>query len=296
MHKSKDEAMELGYTYANPKRKWYLEEVAKISCRKPVAIHCWRGGMRSRLFAEHLHQNGFSDVSVIIGGYKSWRRLLDKYWKSQNNLLILGGYTGSGKTHVLRHLEFKGQQIIDLEKFACHKGSAFGSIGQSIQPTTEQFENNLYDKMRFFDANIPVWLEDESRNIGHVQLPANLFAQMRNSITFFLDIPREIRAKHLVNDYVDASFDELKTAILKISRRLGGQNLNLAIRNLEEGNLYEVAYIALSYYDKAYRRGLEFHNNDKVIVVKSDTVDPEINVNLILEKYEQRKCDSSNTI
>ena len=72
---------------------------------------------------------------------------LDKS-KSQNNLLILGGYTGSGKTHVLRHLEFKGQQIIDLEKFACHKVLPL-SIGQSIQPTTERFENNLYDKMRF---------------------------------------------------------------------------------------------------------------------------------------------------
>ena len=58
-------------------------------------------------------------------------------------MIVLGGMTGSGKTHIIRFFRQKGEQVIDLEGIAHHKGSAFGSLGQPPQPTTEQFANNL---------------------------------------------------------------------------------------------------------------------------------------------------------
>ncbi len=289
VRRSRDEAMQIGYNYANPKKQWFIDEVRKAAPDGPVVIHCWRGGMRSRLFAEHLHENGFQNVSVITGGYKSWRRLLNEHWKKSHQLIILGGYTGSGKTPVIKMLTALGQQAVDLEALACHKGSAFGAIGQKPQPTTEQFENDLYNVWRHFDPALPVWLEDESRNIGHVQLPASLFSQMRNAVTFFLDIPRNVRAEYLVQDYAAASIDDLKESVLKISKRLGGQNVNLALQWLDEGKLYDVAYLSLSYYDKAYQRGLEFHDNKKVLMISADSIDAEKNTELILQEYERRK-------
>ena len=59
-------------------------------------------------------------------------------------MIVLGGMTGSSKTHILRYLKERGQQVIDLEGLANHKGSAFGSLGQPPQPTTEHFANNLF--------------------------------------------------------------------------------------------------------------------------------------------------------
>lgn len=289
VRRSRDEAMQIGYDYANPKKQWFIDEVRKVAPDGSVVIHCWRGGMRSRLFAEHLNENGFENVSVITGGYKSWRRLLNEHWKKTHQLIILGGYTGSGKTPVIKQLSALGHQAIDLEGLACHKGSAFGAIGQKPQPTTEQFENELFNIWRNFDQEKPVWLEDESRNIGHVQLPADLFAQMRDAVTFFLDIPRSVRAEYLVQDYAAASINDLKESILKIARRLGGQNVNQALQWLDEGNLYEVAYISLSYYDKAYTRGLEFHDNKKVLKIAANSIDAEKNTELILKEYERRK-------
>lgn len=289
VRRSRDEAMQLGFQFANPKKQWFIDEVRKVAPDGSVVIHCWRGGMRSRLFAEHLNENGFENVSVITGGYKSWRRLLNEHWKKTHQLIILGGYTGSGKTPVIKQLSALGHQAIDLEGLACHKGSAFGAIGQKPQPTTEQFENELFNIWRNFDQEKPVWLEDESRNIGHVQLPADLFAQMRDAVTFFLDIPRSVRAEYLVQDYAAASINDLKESILKIARRLGGQNVNQALQWLDEGNLYEVAYISLSYYDKAYTRGLEFHDNKKVLKIAANSIDAEKNTELILKEYERRK-------
>ena len=55
-------------------------------------------------------------------------------------MIVLGGLTGSSKTHILRKLNEKhGEQVIDLEGLANHKGSAFGSLGQPPQPSTEHF-------------------------------------------------------------------------------------------------------------------------------------------------------------
>ena len=289
VRRSRDEAMQIGYDYANPKKQWFIDEVRKVAPDGHVVIHCWRGGMRSRLFAEHLNENGFDQVSVITGGYKSWRRLLNEFWKKPHQLIILGGYTGSGKTPVIKQLSALGHQAVDLEGLACHKGSAFGAIGQKPQPSTEQFENDLYEIWRRFDPTLPVWLEDESCNIGKVNLPADLFAQMRTAAVFFLDIPRSVRAEYLVLDYAAASIDDLWNSVLKISKRLGGQNVNQALQWLNEGKLYEVAYLSLSYYDKAYLRGLGFHDNKKVVMLSAESIDAAKNTELILQEYERRK-------
>lgn len=289
VRRSREEAMQIGYNYADPKKQWYIDEVRKVAPAGPVAVHCWRGGMRSHLFAEHLHENGFDNILLITGGYKAWRRLLNEHWSIPHNLVILGGYTGSGKTPVIKRLQDLGHQAIDLEGLACHKGSAFGAIGQQPQPTNEQFENDLYEIWRRFDPSLPVWLEDESRNIGKIQLPADLFEQMRLAPTCFLDIPREVRARYLVNDYAEASIDELKESVQKITKRLGGQNVNLALQQLDEGNLYEVAFLTLSYYDKAYQRGLEYHDNKKVVMIPVGSIDTNKNTEAILSEYERRK-------
>ena len=84
--------------------------------------------MRSAGVAWLLDLYGFK-VYTLVGGYKKFRNYVLDTFKLPFQFNILGGYTGSGKTELLKTLKEKGETIIDLEGIANHKGSAFGNIG-----------------------------------------------------------------------------------------------------------------------------------------------------------------------
>ncbi|MFV0506284.1 MAG: tRNA 2-selenouridine(34) synthase MnmH [Bacteroidales bacterium] len=287
---SKKKATGIGYIYANPKRTWYIDETRKLAQEKPVIVHCWRGGMRSRLFAEHLHENGIKDVYIISGGYKAFRQLINRRFAQKQNLLIIGGFTGSGKTALINELQRTYKlNTVDLEALACHKGSAFGSIGMHKQPTTEHFQNILYMALRHYSANDVLIVEDESMRIGQVSLPQCFYEQMRNAKVIFLNIPRDERVKHLIDDYVLTSNDEgLEKALKRISKRLGSNSCNDALNLLAEKNYAAVAEIALHYYDKAYSYGLAKRKPTSIVKIDCPTVDPEKNAKIIYNKLNVR--------
>lgn len=262
---SQQQAIDLGYKYVTPKLEKYISDSLQVAPNREVIVHCWRGGMRSEAFAKHLAENGFSNVKVIAGGYKAYRRKVLTDFAIPAQLKILGGYTGSGKTHILYELEKQNQQVVDLEGLANHKGSAFGGLGQNPQPTAEQFENNLYEEWRKLDLNKPIWIEDESSDIGKVKIPQPLFNQMREANLYFIDIPKTERAKLLVKEYAVCDKNELALAIQRIGKRLGGLNVKNAINYLGQNNFYEVALIALQHYDKAYLKGLDKRPSTKII-------------------------------
>ena len=195
--------------------------------------------MRSKAFAEHIHENGFKKVFVIEDGYKGYRRYALDSFDRPSDIRVLGGYTGSGKTRVLEQMDKEGHQVIDLEGLANHKGSAFGGIGQEAQPTTEHFANLLFWKWKELELTKPIWIEDESSNIGRVNIPENFFANMRDSKVWFLKIPKEQRAKILVEEYASCDRDGLAAAIQRISKRLGGLRTTEALKYLDENNYYD---------------------------------------------------------
>jgi len=279
---SQEQALNLGYKYVTPKLEEYVlasEEVAKSG---EVVVYCWRGGMRSKAFAEHIHENGFQKVFVIEDGYKGYRRYALDSFDRASKIHVLGGYTGSGKTRILEQMNRAGHQVLDLEGLANHKGSAFGGIGQEAQPTTEHFANLLFWKWKALDLSKPVWVEDESSNIGRVNIPENFFAQLRNSKVWFLKIPKEKRAKILVEEYASCDRESLAGAIQRISKKLGGLRTAEALNYLEEDNYYETALITLDYYDKFYLKGLDRRDKSKVLVVESESIDEAENAELII--------------
>jgi len=296
VQQSKEKAMELGYQYVNPKLNDFISQSKQVAPNGRVVAHCWRGGMRSHSFAQHLHDNGFADVSVISGGYKAYRTHIHNTFDIPFHLNIIGGYTGSAKTLVIKHLQQKGLQAVDLEDLAKHKGSAFGGIDNHVQPTVEQFENNLFEVWRKIDYKQPIWLEDESHNIGGVNIPMNLFTQMRNSPVYFLEIPKEERAKHLVTEYANANPEMLSDSISKISKRLDGQKTKEAFQYLSEKKFYEVALIALDYYDKSYLKGMKFRDPEKVFIIQKNNTDPVENAASIMQFYEQHERYKTNPV
>jgi tRNA 2-selenouridine synthase len=202
-------------------------------------------------------------------------------------MIILGGFTGSGKTEILRNLRNAGEQVIDLEGLANHKGSAFGSLGQPAQPTSEHFANLLYEQWRRNDIEKPLWVEDESKNIGTVFMPDEFFLNMQKNPVIVLLIDFRIRLHRLVREYAGYSVADLILAIRKISRRLGGENAMDAISSVECGDFTKAAEIILRYYDKAYLYGLKKKQAEKIVYVESDSDDAAINAERVLEASGQ---------
>lgn len=277
------DAFELGYKFVEPKLNWFVEEAKKVMRDQELVVYCWRGGMRSRSFAEHIEANGVEKVSVVEGGYKAFRTHALETFLKPEQIYVLGGYTGSGKTRILKEMKSGGQQVIDLEGIAHHKGSAFGGIDQGKQPQNEHFTNLLFWKWKELDFSRPVWVEDESIHIGRVFVPEVLFSRMRDeALVVFLDIPKERRADLLVEEYAGSNKSAPEESINRISKRLGGLRTKEALDALEEEDFHETAMITLDYYDKYYLKGLKKRDPAKVIVIASETVDERLNAELVL--------------
>ncbi len=298
---SREQAIKIGLDYFGPKMRKMVEEVESICSSREsqltthdsriILVHCWRGGMRSGAISWLLDLYGFK-VYTLIGGYKKFRNYVLDTFKLPFHLNILGGYTGSGKTELLKALKERGERVIDLEDIARHKGSAFGSIGMPKQPGQEMFENILAQSLhevrdqRSGAGTNPsdlmphpsgIWLEDESQRIGHVNIPGDFWQNMRQSPLYFLDIPFEERLKHIVQEYGQLDPEKVTDAIGRISQKLGNLNAKTAILLLKEGKITESFDILLNYYDKFYFKSL--HNregvNSLLHMIKCKSITPE---------------------
>jgi tRNA 2-selenouridine synthase len=255
-------AVTKGLEIVGPKLSQFTKTALSLKQEK-LLIHCWRGGMRSKSMAWLLETVGL-ECFTLSGGYKSYRAHIRKELEKPLNLILLGGYTGSGKTDLLQILEANNEQTIDLEGLANHKGSAFGAIGQPPQPSTEMFENLLYQKVTTLDPVKPIWSEDESHNIGRVFIPDPFWTQMRKSPVVIVEAPFGNRLERLMRDYGTFPVQQLTTSIKKIEKRLGYDKCKEAIEACENGDIEKAAEISLLYYDKAYQNQLDKRFGDKL--------------------------------
>lgn len=250
-------AMLRGLEFVGPKMADFVRQAGEIAPNRVINVHCWRGGQRSGSVAWLLRTAGFA-VKTMTGGYKNYRQAALQFFEKTDFLLvILGGRTGSGKTKVLQKLAALGEQILDLEALAHHKGSAFGALGEAEQPTVEQFENDLFSAASQLDFSRRIWVENESHAIGRVFIPTGFWKKMKVAPLINLEIPLAERVKNLCFDYADQPTDGLRQAFKNIERKLGGQHLKTALEALDHGEMALAAEIALHYYDKTYQHCLE---------------------------------------
>ncbi len=286
----KQPAIKLGLNYFGVKMAAMVSEVEAILAASPdpnnklVLVHCWRGGMRSAGVAWLLDLYGYT-VYTLAGGYKAYRNWVLAQFTIPYQCKVLGGFTGSGKTETLHALQALKEPIIDLEGLAHHKGSAFGNLGQPIQPSQEQFENILAQLLfKIHTEHAYVWVEDESRRIGLVNIPAPLFEQMRKSKVYFLDITFSERLQFIVSGYGKFEKDKLMTAILRIKKRLGGLETKTAINFLIEDDVVSSFSVLLTYYDKLYLKGANNRENPELLIQKIEVadIDPSANAATLL--------------
>lgn len=286
----KQPAIKLGLKYFGVKMASMVSDVEAMLAASPdpnnkvVLVHCWRGGMRSAGVAWLLDLYGYT-VYTLAGGYKAYRNWVLAQFTLNYQFKVIGGYTGSGKTETLHALQALKEPVIDLEGIAHHKGSAFGNLGQPVQPSQEQFENLLAQSLYKISASHSyIWIEDESRRIGLVNIPPQLFEQIRKSKLYFLDIPFSQRLQFILKGYGKFEKDKLMTAILRIKKRLGGLETKTAINFLIEDDVESSFKILLTYYDKLYLKGAYNRENAETLIHKIEvpTVDAFANAATLL--------------
>jgi tRNA 2-selenouridine synthase len=266
--------------------KWVTHFQEKNNGSKPLLyVHCWRGGMRSAAVAWLLDLYGYK-VAQLTGGYKAYRNWIIAQFSVPYSIKVIGGYTGSGKTEILNSLKENGENIIDLEGLAHHKGSSFGALGQAPQPTQEMFENllgvalsNIKDKQK------TIWIEDESQRIGTVMVPSIFFNSMRESPCYFLEIPFEERLNFIVRQYGIFEKEDLIAATTRIQKRLGGLETKNAVQFIEENKIKDAFAILLKYYDKWYSKFSQPNTTSPKLhlnKISALSVDPVVNANLLM--------------
>lgn len=262
-------AVELGLSFVGPKlvayvqrakmerRRWQEERGIDPGQRVGVRVHCWRGGMRSSSMAALLEMAGIS-VALLTGGYKGFRAWGRAQMAMPKPVITLGGMTGTAKTDILLALGEAGEQVLDLEGLANHRGSSYGALGLPPQPSTEQFENWIAIAWSQFADDRPIWIEAESRNVGSCRVPPELFEQMMAAPVVEIQRSPEERIEYLAQVYGESSdLEGLLAATERIRKRLGGLRTRQALEAIQRGDAATAIAIVLEYYDRTYRYDLD---------------------------------------
>lgn len=243
-----------------------VAEISATASGRPILVYCWRGGLRSKTVATILDLTGYP-VKQLTGGYKAFRNQVSAYFDSfapAAPLIVLHGMTGIGKTTLLEILAERGEATVDLEGIACHRGSAFGSLGLSQAHLTQKgFETLVWDVFRKLPQGKPIYLEGESKRIGQVTLPGNLYEVMGKSIKVWCTASLETRVKRLTNEYGLKEYaTELGEALLRIKKRLGGDKYTEISGYLHRWEMEPfMTELIVSYYDKLYYKVREWRED-----------------------------------
>jgi tRNA 2-selenouridine synthase len=243
---------------------------------KPL-VYCWRGGMRSNAMALILAQVGWR-TTVLSGGYRTYRRQVTARLYDgtlPHRFILLDGHTGSGKTELLGKLAARGFQTLDLEGLAAHRGSIFGALAGTPQPSQKLFESRLLGALDALDPSRPVIAEAESSKIGDRMIPPALWTRLSDAPRIELVAERTHRARYLVAAYHDlvADREALEAAFIRLPERPSPERL-AAWRALADGGQFaELAAAIMAFrYDPAYDRSRRKHDRPLlgVVPVKPD--------------------------
>ena len=291
-----DEYAEVGTTHRDDKHRAYVIGVAyshrnianhvdQVISRYPkktrILVYCFRGGKRSRLWFDALDTIGYK-VERLKGGWKAYRRWVNEQLANlpgQFNYHVLCGPTGCGKTRLLNALKESGEQVLDLEALAKHRGSLIGAIPGTPQPSQKWFDSLVLAELMTFNTARPIWLEAESKKIGERQLPNKLFDAMHTGVPYQIDAPMAERVKLWREDY--RHFEDDPQALLNQLQHLralvGNEEIERWRELVDSRNMPQLfERLMVVHYDPAYRRSTvrHFPNIDGAKKIELDSLDP----------------------
>lgn len=242
-------------------------QIGAAAAGRPILAYCWRGGLRSRTVVSILELTGYPAIQ-LAGGYKAYRAAVSEFFepfRPPGPLVVVHGMTGIGKTTFL-HLISERFHIVDLEGLACHRGSAFGEVGIRQTLTQKRFESLLWDAFRTIPPGAPVIVEGESRRIGKLSLPGNMYDVMRESAKLWCEASLETRVERLIEEYGRPEYrEEMAAALLRIRKKLGGEKYEEIAGYLERWELAPFMTVLMrDYYDKVYYKIREWKEDIRI--------------------------------
>lgn len=220
-------------------------------------VYCWRGGARSKSLVTFLREIGWS-ASQLDGGYRAFRRHLveeSKRFPKGMNWIALDGLTGTGKTKTLQYLAKLGYHTLDLEGIACHKGSVLGADLTQGQPSQKAFEIELWECLRKIEADSVVFVEAESRKVGNLHIPEELWEEICKAKCLKLEVDIDERVRYLISDYQYFLKDPiyLTERVSKLKKLRGSEKIDMWLEQIQNQSWQEfVKSILETHYDKSY--------------------------------------------
>ena len=239
-------------------------------------IHCWRGGQRSKAFAQICSEIGWQTYT-LKGGYKSYRRDVLQGLEelpAQLSFIVIAGRTGSGKTDILAGLADQGAQMLDLEELAQHRGSLLGRMVDRPQPSQRMFESNLLAAIQNFDPGQPIYVESESSRVGDIQLPPVLWQKIITAPMISIATSRTARATYLLSGYKQLTEDlsDLQKLVTGMTHRHGHERTAIWQGLIEDKNWQNLAEDHLEcHYDPAYDKSILRH--DRPLLAEIEQID-----------------------
>ncbi|MGG0275494.1 tRNA 2-selenouridine(34) synthase MnmH [Bacillus rhizoplanae] len=267
-------AKERGLEIVSAKLPAFVKEFGQIDGQK--AVFCWRGGMRSGTTATVLDLMGIH-VYRLQGGIRAYRKWVVEtldHLELKQEAYVLNGYTGSGKTTILRRLRMDGYPILDLEGMANHRGSIFGQIG--LEPHNQKtFESLLVQEALHLQQAPYMLVEAESKRVGKVMIPDCIFERKEQGIQLFIDMPVEERVRHILENYCPWEHqEECIEAFQKIKRRIHTPVATKINNDLQSGNFDSAVQLLLEhYYDPLYEHTAKHYPEERRLTIKVQNVD-----------------------
>jgi len=120
------------------------------------------------------------------------------------------------------------------------------------QPSNEEFENKIAEKLYSFRTNNNIFVEAESANIGKCKIPHEFFNQMKKSKRIEILRSESNRLDELIDTYSVFKKEELKDSVQRIKKRLGPQRTKIALESIDKEKWDLVCKAVLDYYDRCY--------------------------------------------
>ncbi|MBL0388480.1 tRNA 2-selenouridine(34) synthase MnmH [Tumebacillus sp. ITR2] len=274
-------ARRLAMLTVSPKIPQLVEQMEELMKQGELVIFCWRGGMRSFAACTFMSLLKY-DVKRLRGGYRAYRQLVLEGLAVYDGLpsppIVLHGMTGVGKTRLLLMLKERGHQVLDLEGMANHRGSVFGAIGLGKPHSQKIFDSMLWESIRELNPEKPIFMEAESRRIGHSVMPEWLEQDKIHGQHVLIEASLGSRVERLMDDYLAQGDQEvlkkgLNDALTSIQKRMP-RDLLLELRAMLEQQEYArfTGQLLEGYYDPKYEHKLKTYQSE-MLTVDADDLD-----------------------
>jgi tRNA 2-selenouridine synthase len=271
-------AKERGLEIVSAKLPAFIKQFTSLPGKK--AVFCWRGGMRSKTTATVLSLMGIH-VYRLAGGYRAYRQAVVQALEElvvTPPAYVLHGFTGTGKTAILRLLKGRGYPVLDFEAMAGHRGSVFGHIGLNSH-NQKKFDALLLDELQKVENASFLLFEAESKRIGKVVLPGVLAEKKEQGHPIWIELPLEVRVQHILEDYrPEVHLEQSLKAFQRIKSRIHTPIAAEIEFSILDGKFDRaVELLLLNYYDQRYEYTSSLYSTDLRTVVKAASIEEAAN-------------------